>query len=139
MRKYKNLHRWIAVVVVLLGGCLISSALAYPQPNQPNAWRTTPTMSHDALPTYQFQSTSAYTPIVGQTNYTSTISCPGAVAPQSGPRKSSPWDKPTGGQEVGVIDTPVGDPLILLLIAALYLSYLWYRKRKSVITHKNEL
>lgn len=84
-------------------------------------------MSYDAYPAARFHSTSSYTPVVGTTSYTSEVYEPGADAPHSGMYKAaakSPWDKPTG-PGVGEMDTPVGEPLILLVFALLYLLGKW--------------
>ena len=93
-----------------------------------NIWTATPTMNTMASPSYQFRSTSTYQPIVGHTSYTSELNAPSANAPAAGgPHRlrmeDNPWGKPTGEQAVGTIDTPVGEPLVLLVMAILYILY----------------
>ena len=107
----------IAAFLVLLGGSL-SPLWAYTPVTPPSAWQTTPVMSEDVRPNYQFQSTSAYAPMVGTHSYPSSA----VYAPASPkPRRSSIWDEePEEGYEIGVL-TPVGEPLILLVLAMLYL------------------
>ena len=116
----------------LLWGCVASPLWAYPQTNQPSAWRTTPVMSNDRMPSYQFHSTSTYAPTVGSSVYSSTVYCPGASTPmQIGRRKDQanpyPWDEynPDDDHPVGETDdpAPIGSPFILLILAALYLAF----------------
>ena len=120
-----KIYRWIFVTLLLLS--ITSSVYAYQPATQPSAWRTTPTMSSDVQPNYQFRSTSTYKPIVGQTPYVSRSTySPGA----SRPRRSSPWDEE--GEGIGNIYTPVGDvPFVLMaLMAGLYV--IWKKKRKKI-------
>jgi len=122
-------YRWIFVTLLLL--CITSGVYAYQPVSQPSSWRSTPTMSSDVQPNYQFRSTSTYKPIVGQTPYVSrTTYSPGA----SRPRRNNPWDDsgdPTG-QGVGNVDTPIGDiPYILMAVmAGIYV--IWKKKRKKI-------
>lgn len=108
----------------------IYSVTSSMQAAQPAAWTTKPTTSREAYPTYEFHSTSAFTPVVGTTSYTSDISSPAQNAPNR-VRMNSPWDKPTE-PEIGVIDTPVGEPFILLILAVLYLFYRRKRKKAKI-------
>lgn len=115
---------------LLLVACLLcATAQAYPQVSQPAAWSSTPTMSEDVRPAYNFRSTSSYTPIVGSRSYMSDGS-----GPSYGPRRvvGDSWDNwDTGDTEWGwgVEDsdpigqwggTPAGEPWCLLLMAALF-------------------
>ena len=110
----------------------ISSVWVSTQQNtSSSAWSTTSATKPVTSPAYQFHSTSTCTPVVGCTSYTSEVYLPAANAPvpvipyagmsgsggPQGPRKTSPWDI---GPEIGVIDTPVGEPFVLLLMALLY-------------------
>ena len=112
---------WLIAMWML---CSISPVTASPQVSQPAAWRTTPTLSSDITPAYQFRSTSAYAPVVGTTSYTSTtttVYAPGATSARS--RRSEGWDDPED-DPVGVLPTtPVGEPLVLLLLAGLFVLY----------------
>ena len=75
-----------------------------------NAFNTT--FSEDVLPDYSFRSTSSYAP---------TSNAPAYSAPQSRPRREWSWSEPTDNP-IGTVTnpTPVGEPLILLLLAVLY-------------------
>lgn len=102
---------------------LCTAATAHAQVAQPAAWSNTPTMSDDVRPSYNFQSTSSYAPIVGNASYLSTGS-----GPVSSPQRAKSWDwKPWDSEGDPQTDpsgqlaqTPVGEPLILLLMAAIY-------------------
>jgi len=115
----------IAAFMMLLGGSL-SPIWAYTPVTPPSAWQTTPVMSEDIRPNYQFQSTSAYAPMVGTHSYPSSA----VYAPASPrPRRSSIWDEePEEGYEIGVF-VPVGEPLVLFLMAFLY--FIWKKMSKN--------
>ena len=90
---------------------------AYQPATQPSAWRTTPTLSEDIRPAYQFQSTSTFATTTHVTVYT-----PGSGTPYGAPyrqRKGGIDDEE--GDEVGLINTPVGEPWVLLLMALVFL------------------
>lgn len=101
---------------------LCTAATAHAQVAQPAAWSKTPTMSEDIRPSYNFGSTSSYTPIVGSTSYLSDGS--GPVSSPQRAKASDPWDifdrDPEGDPNGVLAQTPVGEPLILLLMAAIY-------------------
>lgn len=119
---------------------MLATATSYAQVAQPAAWSTTPTMSEDVNTSFSFKSTSSYSPIVGSTGYTSERN-----APTRGPRKSesTPWeswglDDPFGiptDNPIGTVTdpTPVGEPLILLVMAmaGAIAVYLRNRRRSS--------
>ena len=128
MKREIKTYKWL-LAIVLLWGCF-STAYAYEPVTQPSSWRTTPTMSSDVQPNYQFRSTSTYQPVVGQTPYISRSTyTPGASRP-----RRSPWDEEEGsmGPGVGNIPTPIGDaPLILMaLMAGIYV--IWKKRRKKI-------
>lgn len=80
-------------------------------------------------PSYQFRSTSTFTPIVGERSYISTQSySPVANKPY---RAKAGWTEgDPEGDEIAVIkEQPLGSPLILLLMAVLYL---FYKKNKKI-------
>ena len=93
------------------------------------------------LPEYQFRSTSTCPPVVGHTSYTSTEQySPMANAPRPGQirRGSNPFEEGVEEQDpVGQVTvSPVGDPLMLLLMAFLYLFFAKIRKKsKNICTH----
>lgn len=136
MRGTYRIYRWLVAVWLMMAGGVLSPVRAYTYATQPSAWRTTPTLSTDIAPSCSFHSTSSYAPIVGATTYTSnTIFEPGASYSPNRMRKSDPWDEdeedpvdPTD-PEIGVVDTPVGSPLVLLLFAGIYIVY--RRKNRS--------
>jgi len=118
------------LAIWLLWGCVASPLWAYPQTNRPSAWRTTPVMSNDRLPSYQFHSTSTFAPTVGSSVYSSTVYCPGASTPHKLRAEYNPWDDNPSDDEpgynpVGQVEdpAPIGSPFILLLLAALYLAF----------------
>ena len=138
----RNNRIYIGIVTIwllMLGGAL-SPVQAYQPAQQPSAWRTKPVMSNELYPEYHFQSTSTYTPVVGKTTYTTTetynpfqASSPGRI------RRSSPWDEePDDDDEnndpLGQVKdpAPIGSPLVLLVLAMLYLL-----KKKIVLISKS--
>ena len=84
------------------------------------------TTTTTALPSYQFRSTSTFTPIVGERSYISTQSySPVANKPY---RAKADWTEE--GDPVGQItEDPIGSPLILLLMTVLYI---FYTNRKKI-------
>lgn len=100
------------------------------QENYTNIGYTQGYTTTTTLPSYQFRSTSTFTPIVGERSYISTQSySPGA----SKPYRAKTWNEDAGdpeGEEIAVItEQPLGSPLILLLMAVLYL---FYKKSKKI-------
>lgn len=137
------------LTVWLLWGCFASSLCASPQINQPSAWRTTPVMSNDRMPSCQFRSTSSFAPAMGSSAYSSTVYSPGASSPAyAGRRKAegdpptNPWDEdvdPSTGdpndQGIGNLYTPVGDVPFVLMAVMIGLYVIWKKNRKK--TPKN--
>jgi len=87
------------------------------------------------LPTYQFQSTSTCSSVVGSSAFmTTTVYTPYSGAPTCSPRRAKSWEPDDWGDgddwgdpgdddfPTGVIPnpTPIGEPLILFLFAMLY-------------------
>lgn len=142
MRTYSKTYRWLLAAWLMLFGLFMTPAQAqhYGTSYKDATYRRMyhPTVSRDACPTYQFQSTSALMPSVS-----------GALAPQvsapfashvmsNGPRRS-PWDDDEedepGDNALGEVDdpAPVGEPLILLLFICLYAGYRFAKShRKSL-------
>lgn len=92
---------------------------------------TTPVLFTDAPPSYQFQSTSAYTPTTNTTVYEPGAESPSGVARAA--RRGDIWGAPTE-PEIGQVDTPVGDPdilLILLLLSGYVIGRIGWRRIKS--------
>jgi hypothetical protein len=130
--KVKNrIYKWLFAVWLLM--CCQPMLCAFQPATMPSAWRTTPTLSTDRQMSYQFRSTSAYTPTMNTTVYTPGSSTPFGAPTR--PRRSGSGDIDEEeddpiGDPMGYIDTPVGEPLVLLLMAVVYLILL--KKRKKV-------
>jgi len=84
------------------------------------------------LPSYQFRSTSTFTPIVGERSYISTRSySPVANKPY---RAKADWSEE--GDPIGQItEPPVGEPYVLLLMAVLYLFYKKSKKIREIFAY----
>ena len=126
----RNIHRlvWCLALWML---CSIGAANAASQASAPAAWRTTPTLSADITPSYQFRSTSTYAPVVGTTSYLSTsttVYTPGASSPYRA-KKDSWGEGDPEGEEMGYINTPIGEPFILLLFGVLMMVSIYTKKR----------
>ena len=109
------IYSWLFALWILIGSASVVSAQTTP----PAAWRTTPTLSTDMQPAYQFRSTSAYTPTVNVTVYTPGCSSPAPAGPKRA--KKDIWDGEPDEEETGLVNTPVGEPFLLLLFAMLYM------------------
>ncbi len=124
-----KIHRLVWCLALWLL-CSLGAANAASQVEAPAAWRTTPTLSADVYPSYQFRSTSSYAPVVGTTSYLSTstvVYTPGTSNPYRAKKDS--WSETPTDEEIGFIDTPIGEPLILLLFGLLFILY--KRKRAT--------
>ncbi|MBO7458835.1 MAG: hypothetical protein J6T80_06245 [Paludibacteraceae bacterium] len=84
-------------------------------------------LSGDNYPTYRFRSTSPYSSKVNNTSF-------GIPLPQ-GPYKSSSWnwDEPDD-DPIGVVPdpAPIGEPAILIVLAAIYLIWLQSKGRRKL-------
>lgn len=135
MRRRKCINKWLISILLMTMGVLLTPVRTYAQVSQPAAWKTTPTLSRDIYPEYQFRSTSVYSPIVGKTQYISAESYlpyqSVLTTPQRKQRRGMDDEDPEG-EELGQIDTPIGDIpfLIMALMAVVYLILL--KKRKKV-------
>ena len=136
IRKSRMYIGLVTIWLLLLGG-VMSPVQAYQQANQPAAWRTTPTLSSDVQPNYQFRSTSTYKQIVGHTSY--MASEPYNPSQAHGPNRAckdyNPWDDTDpSGLGVGEVDdpAPIGDapPIMMALMAGIYV--IWKKKRKKI-------
>ena len=115
MKARNRIYKWLIALWLLMSCQPI--LCAYQPAIQPSAWRTTPTLSEDIRPAYQFQSTSTFATTTHVTVYT-----PGSGTPYGAPyrqRKGGIDDEE--GDEVGLINTPVGEPWVLLLMALVFL------------------
>ena len=125
----RNIHRlvWLFALWML---CCIGSVNAMSQASAPAAWRTTPVMSEDVRPNYEFRSTSSYAPVVGTTSYLSTstvVYTPGT----SGPNRAEKdvWDGEPDDDAIATVNTPIGEPFILLLFGVLMMVCIYTKKR----------
>ncbi len=120
MKMIKIQHKIYRLLLVV---CMLSAtAQAYPQVSEPAAWSSTPTMSEDIRPAYNFRSTSSYTPIVGTRSYMSDGSGTMASSPQR-VKAWNPWGDDDEGDPEGdpigqLAQTPAGEPWFMLLMAA---------------------
>ena len=138
MMQRHNIGRWILAAWFMLLGCTASFGYTTYQtaPTYTNVYHTAVT------PSYQFRSTSVYSSsFSNNSSFVPLADDPYASpGPRKGPRKSSPWDEDdpeTGGSnEVGVVEdqAPVGEPLVLLLLAALYGGYRLRKRKENVIS-----
>ena len=127
--KLNKIHGFVWCLALWLL-CSLGAANAASQVSAPAAWRTTPVMSEDVHPNYEFRSTSSYAPVVGTTSYlatSTTVYTPGASEPYRAKKDS--WSETPTDEEIGFIDTPIGEPLILLLFGLLFILY--KRKRAT--------
>ena len=104
-----------------------------------------------SFPEYRFQSTSTCPSVVGSSAFTTTmVYTPYSAAPRTGLRRTESWgsmddeyswdgpgedDYPTG---VLPNPAPVGEPLILLLMALLYAVGRYFAKRKHIIFYNKQ-
>ncbi len=127
MREEKKILKYLFALWLLVS--CESAVFAYTQAAPPSAWRTTPTLSTDIQPNYQFRSTSTYAPVVGTTSYLSTsttVYTPGTSGPNRA--KKDVWDDEPGDDAIGNLNTPVGDPMILILFA---LAFILYKRKRA--------
>lgn len=122
-RKYGLL---LAAWLLLWGGLLVP-ARAYREATPPQSWQRTPVMSEDVRPAYEFRSTSSYMATTGRGSTVLT-----GTAYSSRPRREntnpSPFDEDPSGQGVGNVDTPVGSPMVLLVLAMVYGLIMGWRR-----------
>lgn len=143
MRRNK-VYRWLLALWLLLIPCEYALC-AYRPATLPSAWRTKPVLSSDIQTEYQFRSTSTCPLIVGCTSYTGTYT--GAYTATNNPtasssprvRKTGHWDEDGNYVEdelpIGVLDTPIGEPWILILLVGIYL-FVSIRNKHSVYSIK---
>ena len=122
-------YKWLTMALLLCCSTL-SYAFTYEQPTEPASWGRTATFSDDIQPSYNFRSTSSYTPVVGTTSYMSDGS-----GPISSPRRARmDWGSPSDDDNpVGTVsNVPVGEPLVLLVLALVYVICIRLRRMRRV-------
>lgn len=127
MKARNRIYKWL-IALWLLMSCQ-PALCAFQSATPPAAWRTTPTLSTDMQLSYQFRSTSAYTPTVNITVYAPGCSSPASLGPKRA--KKDIWDDEPDEEEIAVVNTPVGEPLILLIFALAFLGFRYYRRRNA--------
>ena len=143
MQKKFNTYRWF-LVAWLLFGCsyTMSFAVTYTSVQQSAEWAYRPmytTMSSvsglsydyscvqvigkNECPVFQFRSTSPYTALMDSVSG-------GFTGTYKGPRRTNTWDEEPDDDPIGVVPNPlpVGEPIILLSMALLYIICLFYRQ-----------
>ena len=121
----RHIFKWLFALWLL---CSLGAANAASQVSAPAVWRTTPVMSEDVHPNYEFRSTSSYAPVVGTTSYlatSTTVYKPGTSGPNRA--KKDVWDDPED-DAIATVDTPNGEPIILILFA---LAFILYKKKRA--------
>lgn len=116
MKARNMIYKWLLTIGLLIS--CEAGALAFTDATMPAAWSTTPTLSGDVQPSYQFQSTSSYTITTNPMVYEPEASSP---SPSVRCARRSVWDDPDDDTEIGQVNTPIGEPLVLLLFALLYM------------------
>jgi len=127
MKARNRIYKWL-IALWLLMSCQ-PALCAFQSATPPAAWRTTPTLSTDMQLSYQFRSTSAYTPTVNITVYAPGCSSPASLGPKRA--KKDIWDDEPDEEEIAVVNTPVGEPLILILFAFAFFGFKYYRRRNA--------
>ncbi len=110
-----------------------------------SAGAATMTTQQATFPEYQFQSTSTCPSAVGKSSFTSpAVYAPYSALPRTGIRRAEGYsidgepgvdDFPTG---VLPNPAPVGEPLILLLMALLYAAGRYIARRKHIIFYNKQ-
>ena len=151
MQSRTKIFKWIVTVgswlIVLLAPC---SAYAYTPSSSVNPLSSSTSVSGLAVtPGYQFQSTSSMASAIGQPTFIPT-SGTAVYNPASGLRTTSEtswtpggwdegndWDDPDDNP-TGVIPnpTPLGSPLILLILAAGYMLIRRLKSRQKSVVRK---
>ena len=108
-----------------------------------SAGAATMTTQQTTFPEYRFQSTSTCVSVVGNSAFTSpAVYAPYSALPRTGIRRAEEYsidgepdedDFPTG---VLPNPAPVGEPMVLLLMALLYALGHYFARRKHIIYNK---
>ena len=108
--------------------------MTMPQENYTNIGYTQGyTTTTATLPSYQFRSTSTFTPIVGERSYISTTQSYSPVANK--PYRAKTWNEEEDDPIGQISEDPIGSPLILLLMAVLYLFYKKSKKIREIFAY----
>ena len=127
MRREMKSYTWIIMTVMLVWSVALFSANSSNGLKDTRPFHYTLVQGKTAPNAMPFRSTSAYPSVVGESNifFTEETTTPvGSPSPYYGPSRMrmDTWtDKPEDGTEVGMLDTPIGEPWVLLLLALGYL------------------
>ena len=141
MRREMKSYTWIAMTVMLLWSVALFATNAPKGNNQSDnrPFRYTLVQGKTAPTTMPFHSTSTYQSVVGESNIFSsegTTTPVGSPTPYYTPSRMRKGDideeeDDPQGDPTGYIDTPVGEPLVLLLMAVVYFLFATLRKRQK--------
>lgn len=142
----RYIHKWLLTAWFMLLGCTLSvvSGQQYGSPYKQASNRpvTHPSIQNNPAPAYRFQSTSSINSVVGNNAYVPPVNEPFAASIKSNSPLRRSWDDPDdeGGSGEGGIavipnPSPIGGPLVLFVMALLYL--LW-RKYTLYATSEKE-
>lgn len=125
MRREMKSYTWIAMTVMLVWSVALFSANTYNNKTDNSPFRYTLVQGKTAPNVMPFHSTSAYPSVIGESNifFTEEMTTPvGSPSPYYVPSRmrKGDMDEEEGG-EIGVVDTPIGEPMVLLLLALGYL------------------
>ena len=125
MRREMKSHTWIAMTVMLVWSVALFGANTYNGKTDNSPFHYTLVQGKTAPNAMPFRSTSAYPSVVGESNifFTEETTTPvGSPTPYYVPSRMRKGDiEEEMGDEVGLIDTPIGEPMVLLLLALGYL------------------
>ena len=122
-------HTWIIMTVMLVWSVALFSANSSNGLKDTRPFHYTLVQGKTAPNTISFRSTSAYPSVVGESNifFTEETTTPvGSPTPYYVPSRMRKGDideetDDPSGDPVGGINTPIGEPLVLLLLAGMYL------------------
>ena len=136
MKREMKSYTWIAMTVMLVWSVALFATNAPKGNNQSDnrPFRYTLVQGKTAPTTMPFHSTSTYPSVVGESNIfctEGTTTPVGSPTPYYTPFRARKGVDDEEGDEVGVIDTPVGEPTILILFAFAFFGFRYYRRRNA--------
>ena len=137
MRRKMKSYTWIAMTVMLVWSVALFATNAPKGNNQSDnrPFHYTLVQGKTAPNVMPFRSTSAYPSVVGESNIFSNeeeTSPVGSPTPCCTPfRARKEWGTKPDGEELGQVDTPIGEPFVLLLMAVAYFLVATLRKRQK--------
>ena len=130
----RYIHKWLLTAWFMLLGCTLSvvSGQQYGSPYKHTSNRqvTHPSIQNNPAPAYRFQSTSSINSVVGNNAYVPPVNEPFAASIKSNSPLRRSWDDPDDESREGVGEipnpSPIGEPLVLFVMALLYLLWRKY-------------